>query len=239
MLFAIWYDNFVLLLYIVVVPVQFVYRYLFIVKNVSVTKAMHMLMLFIALGCCGLTAVASYLTIKDTQEYMEEFREILTSDPTYEDFTNIHMVITSIHNPWMILLVVIYFTLVTISTFLIIYTSHAVWKCTRNLVSKAAREAHAQVTRILILQVSTPVLLCFVPLIIYAVKVVFNLGPSIIPILIYPFISVVPIVNSILVICFMKSYREFFMSLFHSCFKLNFNGKTQVTVIQTTNLNKS
>uniref|UniRef100_A0A7E4VA36 ABC transmembrane type-1 domain-containing protein n=1 Tax=Panagrellus redivivus TaxID=6233 RepID=A0A7E4VA36_PANRE len=159
MFLAIWYDNFALILYIVVVPVQFVYRYIYIVKRIPVTKTMHMTMLLVALICCCFTSGANYLPIKDTDDYMDEFQEVFKTDPRYEDITNIHLVITSIRNPWLILFFVILSTFISVSAFIIVYTSHAVWKCTRNLVSKVAREAHAQMTRILILQVATPVLL--------------------------------------------------------------------------------
>uniref|UniRef100_A0A7E4VA67 G protein-coupled receptor n=1 Tax=Panagrellus redivivus TaxID=6233 RepID=A0A7E4VA67_PANRE len=207
---AIWFDDFALMLYIAVVPVQFLYRYIFIVKRIRVTRKLHGFMLSVAVSCCAFNASLFYMTVKDCHKNMVEGLKILSADPAYNSENAKHFVFSNTHNIYLFLYFGSFLLLTIISGLIIIFTSHAVWKNTRNLKSLVARDAHDQMTRILLLQVGIPVFLCFIPVSFFIINTVLYTGPSLIPKMVLPVVSMFPIVNAILVMYFMKSYRNFF-----------------------------
>uniref|UniRef100_A0A7E5A0K3 G_PROTEIN_RECEP_F1_2 domain-containing protein n=1 Tax=Panagrellus redivivus TaxID=6233 RepID=A0A7E5A0K3_PANRE len=96
MLLIIWYKDFTFLLYVTLVPVQFVYRYIYIVKNIKISKAMHLGMLCAALFCCELASISCYMIVNHSEEYVNNSVQVLMTDPAYQNLTNVHIIATTL-----------------------------------------------------------------------------------------------------------------------------------------------
>uniref|UniRef100_A0A7E4VZK3 G_PROTEIN_RECEP_F1_2 domain-containing protein n=1 Tax=Panagrellus redivivus TaxID=6233 RepID=A0A7E4VZK3_PANRE len=196
--------------YVSGVPVQFVYRYLYIIRFIKVPKIVHMSMLFIAGLVSYLICSFYYLAFRDSPNIAAKSIQILqvSDGPSNTTFQMLSSYVTNIYLA--IYLGLACLALILSGIIILIATVLFAKHINRNyeVMSQSTREASAQVTIILIVQTAVPVFVCII-LVTFVFQVFLSLNSSTISMIIIPVVSFFPMLNSILVIYFMKSYRTF------------------------------
>uniref|UniRef100_A0A7E4WCI5 G-protein coupled receptors family 1 profile domain-containing protein n=1 Tax=Panagrellus redivivus TaxID=6233 RepID=A0A7E4WCI5_PANRE len=210
LLWVMSFYVFTVVLYYLGVPVQFVYRYLYITKLTKVSKLIHALMLAIVFICCSIMFSLYYMTFMDSDAIAHESTTLLLADPFYDG--NIGVMISSkIENPWMIVYFLTGVVFINTGMIVIVIANWAVWryiKRVQNTISKSTFDANRQIGKVLVIQALVPFVFVYVPILIYAVIIFNHGGQSIIPKIFTPVVSMFPIINAVLVMVFMKNYKS-------------------------------
>uniref|UniRef100_A0A7E4V8W0 Serpentine receptor class gamma n=1 Tax=Panagrellus redivivus TaxID=6233 RepID=A0A7E4V8W0_PANRE len=119
-----------------------------------------------------------------------------------------------VHDPRHIVYHTIGLFLTMLSSTIVLISFLKFWNFARHNrihLSEATKEAMTQMSIILSIQATVPFILCFVPISVFMLSSFLFHEDSIIPMMTIPAISLFPIINSILVTVFMKSYRNFIL----------------------------
>uniref|UniRef100_A0A914XW08 Uncharacterized protein n=1 Tax=Panagrolaimus superbus TaxID=310955 RepID=A0A914XW08_9BILA len=112
------------------------------------------------------------------------------------------------------------YILMVVSYVIVIWTSYKVWKylkVMRSHLSISAHELNSQVTKTLIMQALTPLLICLLPILVTVTMVFLRANIGGIGLVLSIFYSWIPIGNALVTIIAVKTYRRAIISPF-SCF---------------------
>uniref|UniRef100_A0A7E4VZN4 G protein-coupled receptor n=1 Tax=Panagrellus redivivus TaxID=6233 RepID=A0A7E4VZN4_PANRE len=179
-------------------------------------------MLAIAIGVSGIAGFVFFVAFKDSQGIEFESIAILASMPGFS-FDTSGFLAVKIIDPWLI----VYHSMVVFLTFLssIVVIVSSLMFCkyaqhNQSHLSAATKEAMTQMTIILSIQAAVPIFVCFLPVCIFIFHSFFCDDNSMFPMMGTLAVFLFPSINSILVIIFMKSYREFLLVTLKSLFDL-------------------
>ncbi|KAI6185513.1 Serpentine receptor class delta-18 [Aphelenchoides besseyi] len=214
MLHNLW--MFGLLLSVVNVPVQFLFRYLILVKNrtlngLELLGVISVPTVFIAIHCYYGATVA-YLT---SDEERIKMLPSLQNDPLWFNDVPIFS-FGFVRNR----AVQIDFCgtqgVVVISYIVIFWTGREIYnklKSNEKIMSRATRLAQAQLTKILLIESMIPISTCF-PITYCIFTVSYGINIPLVGLAMSTMASTIPLVNSICIIFIVPSYRQFIFRLF-------------------------
>ncbi|KAE9554282.1 hypothetical protein FO519_002516 [Halicephalobus sp. NKZ332] len=192
------------------VPVQFVYRYILIVRASKVTFVHYFSLLISALLAALIYALWTVYTFLHNEPRWKKASVLLQEDPNYSEGLP-NFVVASIDEwPLRILFIYAYF-LVCVVYIITIFSSTKVWrhlKSMENQMTVQVQDAHRQITVTLFFQAIIPCVVSLIP-IITAVTMAFihgNVpGLGLILALLY---TAIPIVNPLLTLIVVRNYRR-------------------------------
>uniref|UniRef100_A0A914ZAC3 G protein-coupled receptor n=1 Tax=Panagrolaimus superbus TaxID=310955 RepID=A0A914ZAC3_9BILA len=91
-------------------------------------------------------------------------------------------------------------------------------------MSVQTHDIHQQMTRILIVQATVPLIVCFLPIGITLTMVFLRASNPGVGICVSLLLSWIPATNSTMTIIFVKSYRNVVIDFFHKCFSKNYRA---------------
>uniref|UniRef100_A0A914Q7U5 Uncharacterized protein n=2 Tax=Panagrolaimus davidi TaxID=227884 RepID=A0A914Q7U5_9BILA len=204
------YWIFGIILTLTTLPVQFVYRYFLLVKNINLSNKQYASLLSLSFISTGLYTIFAVLVMAPNEKTYREKGKLLTNDPYYPK-TVLSGYVTSDIAEWPLFFEFLFcYSLAFISYIIIAWTSFKTWrylKAMENHMTLQTREANRQITKTLFMQATLPVFACIIPIttIVSMTFLKTNIdGFGLIVSLLWAWI---PIVNTIVTICAVKSYR--------------------------------
>ena len=191
-------------------PIQFLFRYFLLIKEHLFTKREYFSLLFFsclsALICPICWVHISWVSSEDI--YKKTM--LLNQDPYY--YSGVTVFLSA--EVWNLNLQCVFcycYALVSLSYIIIIFTSIKVYKYLHNLkrLSSETMDIQKQITKILIVQATAPIVVCLLPIILLVTGCFLYVDISGVGIIINFLLSWIPLVNSIITILAIRTYRMF------------------------------
>ena len=192
------------------VPVQFIYRYVLIVKGSKVTFFHYFLLLFSALTAALIYASWTVYTFWHNESHWQAAKVLLEADSNYNNSLP-NFVVASI-DEWPLRILFIYaYVLVCVVYGIVIFSNMKVWHHLKNMESQMTvqiRDAHRQITTTLILQAIIPCVVSLIPIITAVTMAFIHANVPRLGHILALLYTIIPVANPLLTLIVVRNYRR-------------------------------
>ena len=226
-LIDIW--SYTLFLTVTGVPIQFIFRYCLVINGYKLTFLEHMILLVISFFMAFVYIFSWSVIHWPEPEIIKRNTLLLLEDPYYSSGVP-SFVTAEIHRiDLQITFSYCYFTVI-LSYGIIIFTSIKVCKHIRNgtQLSEGLLDTHKQITCTLVVQAITPAIVCLFPIALAVTGCFLYLDIPGLGLLVTLLLSWIPLVNPLVTIITIRTYRRFCFMVFQKKLKKAQKLKTKV-----------
>jgi len=192
------------------IPVQFVYRYILIVKGTKVTFIHYCLLLASALVGALIYASWTVYTFWHDETRWQKAKILLEADSNYNDSIPKFVVASIDEWPLRILFFYAYF-LVSVVYGIVIFCNMKVWSHLKTMESQMTvqvRDAHRQITTTLIFQAIIPCVVSLIPVITAVTMAVIHANVPTLGFILAMLYTIIPVANPLLTLIVVRNYRR-------------------------------
>ncbi|KAI6190574.1 hypothetical protein M3Y97_00133300 [Aphelenchoides bicaudatus] len=203
-----------LLICIINVPLQFVYRYLMVVKNIQLSVWKYLGLFFVGFIIVTVHCTLGFFVFYPTDQVIETHKHYLTEDPIWmvdtPDFIvgDKHDIISLLHFLNCMLII-------NTSYAIVFWCSYKIWhalKLFQSNISRKKRDTQNQLTKILFIQAFMPFVILSAPVCVVIVTSIIGKSVPALGISLALTVSWMPIVNAVSAILIVPSYRQWLIS---------------------------
>uniref|UniRef100_A0AC35GSI7 Opsin n=1 Tax=Panagrolaimus sp. PS1159 TaxID=55785 RepID=A0AC35GSI7_9BILA len=198
-------------------PVQFIYRYFLIVKNIKLSNKQYTILLLISLFFSSTYTGWCLFVVWPREPGYSKMMKLLMADIYYSK--EIPNFVTADISDWPLLANFVWVYVMAGAAYtVIIWSSFKVWahlKINESHMSLATKDANHQISKTLIMQATLPVVVCLIPIAFTVTMVFARANIDGIGLCFSLFFAWIPIVNTLTTMFVVKSYRKTILTAIH------------------------